>query len=361
MELLKQNLGIDVDSKELKVNFQVLLSSLECKIKGSRTFKNTLKGFEAMKVWLEKKLDTKYAVHVTMEATGVYYENLCHYLEEKTSYKIHVVLPNTSNAYFKSLNLKSKTDKIDAKGLAQMGLERNLEEWKPISAQMRSLKKVSRERLQLIKEKTMVSNQLHSEMASFNPNKESVKRYKNRIEFLKKQIGLIERELKEIVEKDEELAEKIEHVCTIKGVAFKTAVGVVSEYNGFALFNNRNQVVSFAGYDVVKNESGTSIRGKTKISKKGNSFTRQMLYMPAMTAVRHDEHHKKYYDRIVSKTGVKMKGNVAIQRKLLLLIYVIFTKNVAYNVDYHKNTKNRIEGVNKNKNSELAKELKLAC
>ena len=95
-------------------------------------------------------------------------------------------------------------------------------------------------------------------------------------------------------------------------------------------------MVSYAGYDVVKNESGTSIRGKTKISKKGNSYVRHMLYMPAMSAVRSDQHHKAYYQRIVDKTNIKMKGNIAIQRKLLLLIYTLYKNNTPYIQNYQR-------------------------
>lgn len=335
MKIIKQNLGIDVDSKELKVSFQVLMSDLTIKIKGSRKFKNTLKGFENLKEWSEKKRTKDLALDVTMEATGVYYENAAYYFEEQEDYEIHVVLPNTSNAYMKSLNLKSKTDEIDAKALGQMGLERRLTIWKPVSDQMRNLKKLVRERLRLVKEKTMIFNQLHAESASYDPFSNALARYKKRLSFIDEQVKEIEKELQQVINKDEKLKEKIENVCTAKGIRMITAVGIVAEYNGFILFKNRNQVVSYAGYDVVKNESGTSIRGKTRMSKKGNAYVRQMLYMSAMSAAVHDEHHKAYYLRIVSKTGIKMKGNVAIQRKLLLLVYTLFTNNVEYNPKHH--------------------------
>jgi Transposase and inactivated derivatives len=343
MKILKQNTGTDVDSKSLKVSLQLLKADLSKKVKGSRTFNNTVKGFKELHQWIEKKREPNLAVHLTLEVTGVYHENLVHYFEDQSDYIIHVVLPNISHAYLKSLNLKSKTDKIDARGLGQMGLERELSIWKSISPQMRELKKTSRERLRLIREKTMVSNQLHAEVASFSPNRKAIKRFEARLKFIEKQILQIEKDLKKIVGKDKVLEKKLENVCTIKGVRFITAVGIVAEYNGFNLFTNRNQVVSFAGYDVIKNESGTSIKGKTKISKKGNSYTRQILYMPACSAATYDEHHKKYYQRIVSKTGIKMKGNVAIQRKLLLLIYALFTNNLPYDPNYHLKIKEQIE------------------
>ena len=330
MKIIRQNLGMDVDSRELKVSFKVMEENLSLKIKGSRTFKNTLDGFQSLKEWCEKKRTKNLPIHITMEATGVYYENVAYYFNDRDSYQVHVVLGNVSNAYFKSLNLKSKTDKIDAGGLAQMGLERQLLTWQPMSSQMQSLKKLVRERLRLKKEKTMVLNQLHAEKASYQPASAIVERYQIRIAFLEEQINEVEQDLKTSVALDDILQEKIDNVCTIKGVGFITAIGIVAEYNGFILFKNRNQVVSYAGYDVVLIDSGTSIKGKPKISKKGNSYVRQLLYMGAMSAAIHDNHHKNYYSRIVDKTGIKMKANVAIQRKLLLLIYTLFTNNVAY-------------------------------
>jgi len=343
METIKQNLGVDVDSKELKVSLNFMMADLSIKTKGSRTFKNTLKGFQSLQEWVEKKRIKDLPLSITMEATGVYYENLAYFFEEQESYLVHVVLPNASNAYFKSLKLKSKTDKIDAWGLAHMGLERKLGTWTPVSQQMRDLKKVVRERLRLIKEKNMVTNQLHAELASFKPSSIVCKRYEKRITFLEKQMLATEKDLHKFVEKDPDLKEKLDNVCTACGIGFITAVGVVAEYNGFILFKNRNQVVSYAGYDVRQKESGTSIKGQDRISKQGNSYVRQMMYMAAMAAARHDPHHRAYYLRIVAKTNIKMKANVAIQRKLVLLIYALFTKNEKYDPLHFLKVRNRLK------------------
>jgi transposase len=343
MELIKQNVGMEVDSKKVKVSFQIMRQDWSTKVVGSRTFNNGPQGFKALKNWIDKKRKTEKEVHLTMEATGVYYERLAYYFQARGAYVIHVLLPNISKGYRQSLNLKSKTDEIDAGMLAQLGLERQLSRWEPMSEQMRALKKLNRHRLQLVKDKTMVFNQLHAEQASNKPSKKGVNRYEKHIQFIENQIQEIERELKQKVKEDGELSQRIENVCTAKGLGFTTVCGVVAELNGFALFKNRNQVVSYAGYDVVKNESGTSVKGPTKISKKGNSYVRQMMFMAAMTAAVHDEHHKAYYQRIVDKTKIKMKANVAIQRKLLLLIYALFTKNEPYDPTYHLKLQKRLE------------------
>ena len=335
MKILRQNVGVEVDAKKLKLSFQHLDEEFKIKIVGSRTFDNSVKSFPEIKHWIEKKKADNVAVNFTMEATGVYYENVAYFFCDNSEYEIHVVLGNISKAYLKSLNMRSKTDEIDAKGLGQMGVERDLDIWNPASSQMRTIKKMCRERNRMIKQKTMTSNQLHSELASYEPSQSVVERSVDRIEFLEKQIKAVVKEIKLLVEKDEVLTERIDNVCTIRGVAFITAISVVSEANGFILIKNRSQLVSYCGYDIKKKESGTSIKGVETISKQGNSHIRGALYMAAMSAVQHDEHHKNYYTRIVEKTSIKLKGSVAIQRKLLLLIYALYTKNEAYDPMYH--------------------------
>ncbi len=344
MKIIRQSLAFDVDSKELKVCFQVLLEGNHTvKTKGSKTFKNNLAGFKSILEWTEKKRIADIPVHLVMEATGVYYENAAYFFNAETEYIVHVVLGNVSNSYFKSLNLKSKTDKIDAKALAQLGLERELQVWTPISSQMHVIKKLVRERLRLTKEKTMVSNQLHAEEASYSTNPDVIKRYKSRILFIAKQIKEVEKGLKKEVKSDRNLKEAVENICEVRGLGFITVIGVIAEYNGFILFENRSQVVSYAGYDVVSKESGTSIKGRRKISKRGNSNVRKMMYMAAMSSAVHNEHNRNYYNRIVDKTGLKMKGNVAIQRKLLLLIYTLFKSGERYDPYHYMEVQKRLE------------------
>ena len=160
-DFIKQNVGIDIAKDDFKVNFSVLTPGLNIVVKGSRTFDNNQKGFDSFHSWAEGKRSQKLESHFTMEATGVYYENLAYFLQEKGC-TVHVVLPNQAKKYGQSLGVESKTDKIDAKTLAQMGLERKLRAWEPFSPNFRMLKRLTRERDTLIEERTMALNQLHA-------------------------------------------------------------------------------------------------------------------------------------------------------------------------------------------------------
>ena len=96
---------------------------------------------------------------------------------------------------------------------------------------------------------------------------------------------------------------------------------------------NAKQLTSYAGLDIVHNQSGLSIR-KTRISKKGNRFIRQSLFMPALSACKHNRKLKLLYDRLVLKKNVKKIGIIAVSRKLLILIYTLWKNNVQYIPNY---------------------------
>lgn len=353
----KQNVGIDISKDDFKVSFRQLLVGGRQRIKGSRTFKNTAKGFQQFVTWVERHRCSFAGVRITLEATGVYHEQLVYYLEDKTDYHLSVVLANQAKAFMKSLNQKSKTDKADAIALGQMGLERDLKQWKPISKNMLVLKQLVRERIRLLKAKTVLSNQLHALRYSYSPNKGSIKRIKAHIKLINKQIKEVEAYVKAAVEADKELLERIDNVCKARGLGLITVATVVAETGGFVLFTSQSQLISFAGYDVVHRQSGTSVNGKTRISKKGNKYIRRALYFPALTIVKYEPHFQQLYERVTQRTGIKMKGYVAVQRKLLILIYTLFKKNEAYDSGYEQKRK---EAENAEKNQETMEKKTMA-
>ena len=121
---------------------------------------------------------------------------------------------------------------------------------------------------------------------------------------------------------------------TLPGVGLLTAAIVLAETNGFELIRNKKQLTSYAGLDVREKQSGTSVKGKPRISKKGNKHLRKAMHLPALAAIRCDERYKTIFTRLVSKHGIKMKATVAIQRKLLELIFTLFKSTQPYDKNY---------------------------
>jgi transposase len=301
----------------------------------SRTFDNTIQGFRELVDWLKKHCkDITIPVSVTMEVTGVYHDALAHYLFE-SGYAVSVVLANRSRNYMRGIGYKSKTDKIDARGLSRMGAEQSLARWQPASKYILELRSLTRHRESLNTALTMARNQMHAHKRMYSPNKEVLASQKALIGSIQQQISLIDKEIRAVVKRDSEFANKVSRIVkSINGVGFLTVLTLVAETNGFELFHNMRQLTSYAGYDVVANESGNRV-GKTKISKHGNSHIRRILHMPALNVVRRGTgDYKQTYDRIFHKSFIKMKGYVAIQRKLLCLIYTLWKKDEVFDPNY---------------------------
>jgi len=322
----KVSVGIDI-SKDTFMACLCFRSNEEYEYSNSRKFKNEKAGYNQLTKWVSKFSKAGESVFL-MEATGVYHEDLANHLF-KIKKNVHVVLPNTSKHFFKSLNIKTKTDSIDARVLSQFGAERKHQLWTPPEPIFKQLRELTRFNLQLKEQRTALKNIKHSKESAHEVDKYILKSNTQIITHLDNQITKCQSKIEELISSDEGLKEKINKVCTIPGVQLITASIIVAETNGFELFNNAKQLASFAGYDVVHNESGSSVHGKTRISKKGNRYIRQAMYMPAMSSSIHNPDHKKTYIRIIKKKSSKMIGQVAIQRKLLLLIYSLWkTDNV---------------------------------
>jgi transposase len=326
--VLKQNVGIDVSMTDFKVCFSEYDSSIQVRIQGSMRFQNTEKGFQELEAWIDPKRKNDLSLHVTMEATGVYYERLAYYLYDK-GYKVHVIIPNRTKSYARGLGVESKTDKLDAKTLGRMGLERDLRVWEPTSPVLLELKQLTRERDALVIERTMVSNQLHAYTHQGKPNQASIGRTKKLKSFINEQIKEIEKSIRAKVNKDKVLSKKMGYIQSIPGIGFLTAVIVVAETNGFASFTNGKQLTSYAGLDIKISESG-KWKGQSKISKKGNKYLRKSLYMPSLSKIKYDAKTNQFYEKLKARKGNGMVANVAVQRKLLVLMRTLWIKEEMY-------------------------------
>ncbi|MBK7442917.1 MAG: IS110 family transposase [Bacteroidetes bacterium] len=322
---MRQSVGIDCSKDHLDCSFGIMHASFDEVILSNSKFTNNAAGLKKLLLWSKKLMNTDCEVVFLMEATGVYHERAALFLFESKN-KVAVLLPNKVKAFAGTLKVKTVNDKECAKIIALFGLEKNVDPWSPPQEVFNQIRQLTRERDQLLLERTMKKNQLHAEKVAW-PNSGSIKRIEQQLKIMNKQIKEIETEIKDLINANPCLKEKMKKLCSIKGVGMITAAIVVAETNGFNLIRNKSQLVSYAGLDVIEKQSGTSVRGKTRISKRGNKYLRKCLYFPAFTSINHYEPSKNLYTRIISKTGLKMKGAVAVQRKILVLIYVLWKKD----------------------------------
>ncbi|WP_291117732.1 IS110 family transposase [Flavobacterium sp. UBA6135] len=304
MKLLKQVLGIDVAQKELVVTLGRMHDDLTIELYAYNIFKNTEKGFLKLTEWVNKLTDKEIKVRYVMEATGVYHQKFAYYLDEKEE-DISIVLPNKISNYMRTLDTKTITDKTCSEGIARFGLERKLDNWKKPKEIYRLLKQLTRERRQITDERTIVKNQLHAEETEAMPHFSSIERLKRRIMFLNTLEKEIKNEIEISVKENKELMVDINNICTIPGISILTAATIIGETNGFELIRSKKQLASYAGLDVKEKLSGTSVKGKPSISKKGNRHLRSCLHLPALSTIKWDENFRNQYARIVAKHGIK--------------------------------------------------------
>lgn len=334
MKYIKYGCGIDMSKEKFDAClYGVSGVDFSFKFIGKRKFDNKLAGFKEYAVWLKRKCAEADKVVHLVEATGIYHENLAIFLDTEGLF-VSVLLPNKAKKYMQSLGLKSKNDSIDAQGLAHMACGQQHKRWSAPSQTMYQLRTITRQMESISEMITSTINEI--EALSYAMFREEavlsmLQQQKEQLEARKKAFSTL---IDEVLKKDKALAAKIEKLTTIKGVGRHTVVTIVSETNGFELFENAAQLVSYAGYDVVENQSGKH-RGKTKISKKGNRHIRRALHFPALNVVRWEvEPFNSFYQRIFERRKIKMVGYVAVQKKLLVLIYALWKRNESFNPNH---------------------------
>jgi transposase len=332
-QLIKYVIGIDIAKEKFDACLMSVDVQLNYKAKATHKFSNTTGGFKELLQWKHKHCKEKAPVQTLMEASGVYHEKLAIWLTEKEM-QVCVVLPNKARKYMQALGLKTKNDKIDAQGLALMCAQHKFDVWQPIAKFYYQLRLLTRHYQNTQEAKAMFFNQHHALQHSGYSSKQVSKQLEKTIAIFEKQVKENKQHIIEHINTNQEVKRKVNQICKIKGVDILTVATILAETNGFELFKNQGQLVSYAGYDVIENQSGNHI-GKTRISKKGNSRIRRILHMPAFNVVRFKEtSFVNLYQRVYGSTKMKMKAYVAVQKKILVVIYALWKKDQAYQTDY---------------------------
>ncbi|MDB4919743.1 IS110 family transposase [Mucilaginibacter sp.] len=328
MKILKQSIGIDVSKNDFKVCLGVIDEQLEISLTYEHTYANDAKGIKLFIKDISDLINKETQVYFVMEATGVYHEQLAYTLAGN-DLPIVILLPNKAKAFSKSINIRAKSDIIDAKLLSQMGLERKLSPWQPPASVFATLKTLTRERETLVLQRSKLKNQLHAYKTAFIKTAQTISRIKKHIQFLDKQIRETEKDMKLIVKQNQDIEYKIKRITKVKGLSFVSVVTIIAETDGFNIILNQKQLIGYAGLDVKVEQSGTKNK-KGRISKKGNSHLRRVLYMPALNACRTNKTMKVFYNKLNERQKAKKQGIIAVQRKLLLLVFSLWKSDQEY-------------------------------
>ena len=150
------------------------------------------------------------------------------------------------------------------------------------------------------------------------------------IDYLSKQIVTIEQEMMEIIKTDERLNEQFRLIISIKGIGKQTALFMIAYTHGFTKFKNWRKFASYCGIAPFPNLSGTSIRGKTKVSNLANKRLKSLLDLCAKSAIQYNSEMKNYYSKRIGEGKNKMSTINIIRNKLLARIFAVVNRNTPY-------------------------------
>jgi len=288
-------------------------------------FSNDKKGFKQF-----FKILNKNAICI-MEATGYYHYQLASFLDEN-NILTSVVNPLSVKRFIQVYLSKIKTDKADAKMICLYAQTIKLKFWKGSSKNQIESLQLSRSIDFYMKQSTALKNKINSEKVLGNPCKIVVLSLKKSLKRLQREMKVLEEELIELVRlENKDLLTRLE---SIPGVGRKTAVSLIVLTDGFKRFDKANQLCSYAGLTPIVRQSGSSVKGKSRISKMGNSKLRKLLFMCSLTSCKHNKGCKEIYDRIVAKGKSKKLALIAVCNKILKQAFAIAKSGLYYDENY---------------------------
>jgi len=302
-------LGIDI----AKVKFNACLLHLTGKLK-HKVFPNNAAGFAQLQEWLEKQQAP--LVHACLEATGTYGEALSHYLHQQ-GHTVSVMNPAAIKAFAASRLSRTKTDRVDAELIARFCLAHQPPPWTPPAPEVRELQALVRRLESLIEMRVAEENRLSSGLTVVAV-RTSVEEM---IAYLKEQITRTEKLIRQHIDKHPGLKQQHELLDSIPGIAATTAALLLAEVPDIKRYRNARQLAAFAGLVPRERQSGSSVRGRVRLSKIGNARLRKALYFPAITALRCSPFFQEWAEGLRQRGKSKMSVIGAVMRKLIHIAY----------------------------------------
>jgi transposase len=292
---------------------------------GHVQFKNDESGFKKFL----KSLSSD--VLVVMEATGYYHYRLAQFLY-KNGVIVSVVNPLSVKRFIQMKLAKVKTDKSDAKAICEYAVINQV----PLYT---ALTEVQSESLQLfrlldsyLKKRTATKNKMHGEETLGLPSKFVYRSLRRNRKHLDKEVKGIEEKLLSLVKQDQQ--HQLTLLTSIPGIGIRTALFLIVCTDGFKKFETASQLCSYVGITPTIRESGSSVRGRSRISKIGNKKLRNLLFLCSFNACKHNKACKEVYERIVNKGKSKKLALIAVSNKLLKQSFAIAKSGRPYDGNY---------------------------
>ena len=316
MNKITKFFGIDI-SKDV---FDVMDSSEK-----HHQFKNDQSGFKAFGKLLNENS------HCVMEATGSYYQQLATWLYSQ-SFNVSVVNPLSVKRFIQMRLKTSKTDKLDAHMIRMYGEYEQPKPWSPPSKLIIEATELHKLIELLIRQRAGLKNRLHALKSKGVTKSLVVTSVRRQIRNLSNEIVDLEAKLESVIKEYE--PDLLTRICSIPVVGKRTAIYLIVLTQGFEKFESSRQLISYFGLNPTIRESGSSVRGKSRISKTGDKQVRKLLFLCAFTACKHNKACREIYQRLTAKGKSKKLALIAVANKLLKQSLAIAKSGLYYDENY---------------------------
>lgn len=288
-------------------------------------FKNNTTGFKKFLKHLGS------SSHCVMEATGYYHYQLAYYLIEK-GIALSVENPLAVKRFIQMKLSKIKTDKSDSKLICEYAKQVDLKLWQGNSKNQIECLQMIRLLSIYTKQSTMLKNKLHGETVLGNPSKVVVSSLNRSLKQVKKEKETLEAKLLILVKQSHQ--DVLTRIKSIPGIGNTTAVFLIVLTDGFDRFNSGSELCSYAGLTPIVRQSGSSVKGRPRISKIGNQKLRNLLFMCSFNACKCNKACREIYERLVAKGKSKKLALIAVCNKLLKQAFAIAKSGLIYEDSY---------------------------
>jgi transposase len=319
--MCKAVLGIDIS----KATFDVVL--LHREQERHAQFDNDVKGFAALSEWLARH-DAEQ-VHACLEATGRYGDELALYLYQ-AGHTVSIENPARIKKYAESQLVRNKTDKADAAIIADFCRTQPVHVWEPPEPAYQELQALVRH-LQALK---AMQQQEKNRLAAGIPSKTVRATIEQHIAFLEGQIAALTKQIDNFIDQNPLLRKQKDLLVSIPGIGDTTAARLLAEIQDVNRFESASQLAAYTGLTPSRRESGSSVRGRASLSKKGRASFRKMLYFPAINARSHNPIVQPFCQRLEERGKCGMVIICAAMRKLVHIIYGVLKHQQPFDPNY---------------------------
>ena len=301
--------GIDIGCEELWVSVPGMKP---------RRFEHGKRGIRLLYNWAARKAGDDQ-LHFCMEATGVYSISVASQMVSEYQARVSIVNPARIAAYGRVQMKRSKTDQVDAEVIRNYTETQSPPVWTPAARPLRQLTSLVTQADAIKDCLNQWRNRRHAQ--KFVPDlPDEVKKTQRSIErSLTTQLKKIETAIANLCAQESSLAQQVALLCTIPGVADQSAVKLLAYGQNWLTDRSAKALTAHAGLAPHHYQSGTSVRGKSRIDKRGNPKLRKTLFMPALVAVHHNPVLMRFYQRLLNNGKPKKLALVAAMRKLLII------------------------------------------